>query len=357
MLILVTGKSRKAKNLALKFAENDDNIVFANFDAEYINYAEINFDCPDEIKDFARANEIELVADFDGLFSGCAFEDEIAPLILPSSEVLASLFLNNSSAKKFAYKNKVITPKFAVFDREAAAEEYLQTAEYPLIVRPDFTNETESPYAAETRTRAKERAEFLFKTGNRKIVIEDYKGGVRYTKYLALDGISALNLFETVSYFDEFSTNNIKYIRKEAAAEVENVITPLILDAFLEEGIDYRGILGLNFTADKNGEIFFEDFSTFFNELDVDIAYNIIEEEFDRLLYNCAAGTLGENYGGIKISPKYALSTDTGSEIISAAAGTMTGAVEILLSEAGSREKEVKKIIEEALQNLAGQAG
>ena len=352
MFCIVLGKSNKAKVVAEKLAQNKENIVFANLNCNHLNKIDFQTDNFDEIKDFIVANEINLLILVDEIYFNQGLKEEIEActdcMVIAPDDIIAPLFLNNSTAKKFAYKNKILTPKFAVFEKEMAAIDYLQTAEFPLIIRPDKINKLEAPMAFETKKKAKERLEYLFQTGNKKVLIESYTDGIIYTKYLLVDGTLAFNLFQTVSYFDEVSTNNNKYIKENAKLKVENEITPTILNAFVEEDFDYRGILGLKFVVDRDENVYFENFLPFFSELDTNIAVEIIEDKLEKILIDSTTGELNQNKTEIKISPKYAISIDTKNEIITEAKNTMSKALDVLKYEA---DPETIKLLDEAVKH------
>ena len=68
-----------------------------------------------------------------------------------------------SYGKKFIYKNKIKTPKFAFFEKLNLALDYIRSAEYPLVIKPDGHCETETAYIAETFGAAKNRLKNCFK--------------------------------------------------------------------------------------------------------------------------------------------------------------------------------------------------
>ncbi len=352
MLCIVLGKSHKAKKIADKLAQNKGNIVFANSNCEFANKIDFQVDSLEEIKDFVIANEINLLILADEIYFNLGLKEELEActdcMVISPDDIIAPLFLNNSTAKKFAYKNKILTPKFAVFEKETAAIDYLQTAEFPLIICPDKINELEPPRAFETKKKAKERIEFLFQTGNKKVLIENFTEGIIYTKYLLVDGTIAYNLFQTVSYFDEVSTNNEKYIKENSKLKIENEITPTILNAFIQEGFDYRGILGLKFVIDRKEDVYFERFLPFFSELDTNIAVEIIEDELEKILIDSTTGELNQKKTEINISPKYALTIDCKNEFITECKNTMSKAVDIIKYEA---DDKTIKLLDEAIKH------
>lgn len=346
MLILVLGKSYPARRLADYLAQNKDNIVFFTGAAELATDININPHNTAEIKEFIAANDIQTCIVADSRYIDCDYTDvlnETECCVLCPDAVMARVCQNVSSGKKFAYKNKIKTPRFAVFEKSPQALDCIQTATFPLVIMPDAVNDTESPFIAETKEKAKNKAEELFQTGNRRILIENYIEGYEYTKYIISDGINVLNLFETVSYFDETSTNNTSCIPKKIKEKIDNETVPTLLNAFMEDVSDFQGILGISFIIGRD-DVYFSKFKSTPSDLDIDIMLNTIEEDLTELLYSASNGTLIEKYSEIKTNSKYAISTTAGGEIISCAANTMRKAIELMEVE-GAEIKNINEAI------------
>lgn len=347
MLITVIGKSYSAKRISDCLAENDKYIVFTTADSTLANKIDISPNNVDEIKDFINANEISLLIIGDKNYYSQNYEEvinETECCVLCFENMAQKLCTNISSAKKFAYKNKIQTPKFATFEKLAIALEYLQTATFPLVIMPDSINQTQVGYIAETKDKAKKEIEKLFETDNKKIMVENYIQGINYTKYIVSDGLTTLDLLETVKYFDEVSTNNTNYINEIAKNKIEKEIMPTIIDSFMEEGIEFQGVLGIEFVINNN-EVYFSKFKPFFDDLDIDIAIETIENECLTVLYKCATGTLAEGKN-IKTKPIYAISIDNKDEFITTTAKTITNAIKIAKIEGANN-----KLIDEAIKN------
>lgn len=349
MQITVIGKNYFAKKLSDYLAQNKDDIVFTLTQAEIANKIDLNPKDSNELKDFISANEIGLliVADFE--YAGCNFSDVLNEteccVFCPERSALR-FCLNLSSGKKFAYKNKIQTTKFAVFEKSQQAFDYIQTADFPIVIMPDSINKTQPPFIAETKEKAKRQAEFLFQTGNKRILIENYIHGTEYTAYIITDGINSLNLIDTVSYFDEISSNNTKYVDDSHKAKIKNELIPSFLNAFMEEGIEYQGILGIKFIIDNKGEIYFSKFKPFFDELETDIFLNTVESDIKNLFYSASTGELLNNFGKAEINSKYVITEDLNGEILTGCANTMSKAIDLLLFEGGD-----KKAISEAISH------
>ena len=342
MQILIIGNSYTSKQLSNAMADNKDNIVFTTAEGTSANYINIPANNIEEIKDFALANEIGLsiVADFSCFDKGYfeEFKNLNLTILCPDLNSL-KICTVKSAGKKFAYKNKILTNKFAVFEKTQQAFDYINTANFPVIIKPDRENNLQPAYIAQTPIKARKQIETLFATGNKKILIEDFIAGIQYNIYILTDGFNVLDLLETVSYFDDISTNKVSYINEEKKLKIKNEIIPCILNALMEEGAEYSGVLGISFVINKD-EIYLTDFKPFIDNLDVDNMINTIKDGLDKIFFDCATGALADNFKKIETNNLYSISARNNGQILSAAAKTFNRAVELLIFE-GKDEKEI----------------
>lgn len=329
MLILVIGKNYSTGIFADTLAQNKENIIFTTAKCEIANYIDISPFNIDEIKDFIMANEISFLITVDKFCIDICYGDYLDDTeccAICADEFISKLCLNLPFAKKYAYKNKLLTSKFLIHEKYQNFLDYLNTAQFPISIMPEIINETQNVYIAETKDKAEKRGEELLLTGNRKILTEEYTDGIKYTQYYITDGIRHSFLFDTVSYFDEVSTNNTSYINNEVKEKIETQYVPCVFNDLLEEGADYLGILGFTFKIDKDNNVFFLNFKPFFDELDIEIFINTINEDIASLFYSCACGELQEN---ISFNDKYAISCDIEGKIETFCSNTMNGAIKI----------------------------
>ncbi|MCD8025189.1 MAG: hypothetical protein LUE64_06605 [Candidatus Gastranaerophilales bacterium] len=306
MQIVVTGKNYQARKITELLSKNKDDFVFTDYDCA--------FQMREYAEEFIRANNISLVVDtrYGGL-----------------SPEIPSFLKYISSAKKFAYRNKIPTNKFWIFEKQQQAQDFILETEFPIVIMPDIPNAMQPPFIAETKQKAEKQIEKLFQTDNKKIIIENYISGVEYTKYIAFDGNHILNLIDTVGYFDEISTNNTGCVSSFVKTQIENEIMPLLLDAFMEEENGFKGIFGARFLVDKSRIPYFTKFRTFFGELDVDIALNTIDTDIKKLFLSCANGNLIADFDKIEKNAKYAICAEAEGKITSVFANTMSKVIDL----------------------------
>lgn len=329
MIILVVGTSYSAKRLSDTLSLDKNNVVFTTANSKCSNKIDLSPYETNELKDFILANEVNFLIVADKNYIDIDYNNLLCDtecVCLCPEYLGAKLSCNLYSGKKFAYKNKIRTPKFTMFEKLPSFLDFVKSANMPITIMPETINSKETSFIAETKDSAKNYADKLFQTGNKKILAEEYIHGYKYTKYLLLNNSSIINLFDTISYFDEVSTNNTIYIPQDAKNKIEKEIIPNILNGVHEEEINYTGILGITLKISKD-EIYFSNFEPFFNDLDIDIFLNIIEENIANLFYDCA---IENSIKDIKTNLKYVITTDHKGEIIYSCGNTMHMAIKNL---------------------------
>lgn len=331
MQIIVIGKSSCARKLADYLAINKENIVFSTVKCNYANYTDILPNNIREIKDFISANEISLLIAADMEYSNMEWGEILSDTeccVFSPDYFGAKLSSNLPFGKKFAYKSGLLTSKFSVFEKFQPFSDYIKTAKFPVVVSPETISDMETSYIAETREKARQKAELLFETGNKKVFTEEYIHGKEYTVYFLTDGTNRIFLSDTISYFDEVSTNYTNCVSKEAKDKIFNEYIPLFFNSFMEESSDYTGVLGLKFII-KRDEIYFSRFKTFISDIDLDIILKTLVN-FSDILYKTACGEIFQNENEIEKNNEIVICADKDGEFITAQSKTMAGALRLM---------------------------
>lgn len=346
MIILVIGKSYSAKRVSEYLSQDKNNVIFTTADTEFANKIDISPLETDELKDFILANEVNFLIVADKNYFGINYNELLCDTecvcFYPDCQG-AKLATNIITGKKFAYKNKIQTPKFNVFDKYQSFLDFIKTSNLPISIIPEFQTDKETTYIAETKDNAKKYAEKLFETGNKRIITEEYINGIEYTQYILLNGGNYIDAINAVSYFDEISTNNTNFIKDDIKKEVREEIIPNIINGLLEDGIDYTGILGISFKINKE-KIYFSNFKPFFEDIDIDIFLNSTEENLAELLYNFTVKNT--DVKNINLNNKYIICLDNRGNYITSFGNTFKRAIEFL-----EYENIDKDILNEALSH------
>ena len=143
--ILVVGSSASAYALVkvLKKSSSVENVYVTSCNPLFAELAEcidIREDKPEELLEFVVENSIDLTV----AVSELAVKSDIASVFNTASQMIfapskqsANAFISKAAAKKFLYKQRIPTPKFAIFDKPQLAYDYLKTANMPLIIKCD----------------------------------------------------------------------------------------------------------------------------------------------------------------------------------------------------------------------------
>lgn len=357
MRILVIGNSKSAEILTNFLSENKDLLVFTTKEETDGNFIDINPKDIEELKEFALANEINLTIVADMFLSDTdylsVFGANNLAVLAPDCDA-AKIAFSKSFGKKFIYKNKIKTPKFAFFEKLNLALDYIRNAEYPIVIKPDEHFETETAFIAETFGSAKRKVEQLFQTDNKKILIEEYIYGKEITTYVLSDGFRPIVIDTYLNLRNEFSVRT--FLNNELKERIYDEIIFPIITSLAEDNMEYTGILGFDIIATPKGELYLIECNTFFKDIDTEAVLRGVDEDWVKLFMDTIVGTLADNFETpFSISNKdeyygaFRLENEFGSEIITQGARTLNLLKNKLLEE-GLKEKDLREA--EGLWNL-----
>lgn len=297
MRILIIGSSKAAEVLTNFLSEDENHLVFTTKEGTDGNFVCINQNDTEELKEFALANEINLtiVADIS-LFNGNYHEIFTAAglgILIPDNEAL-KITSSKSFSKKFIYKNKIKTPRFAFFEKSVPAIEYARDTEYPIVIKPDGHNASETAYIAETFSSAKKYIEKLFQTDNKKVLIEDYIFGKEVSFYVISDGFGAIVLDSVYTHRGEISIKDT--LSNELQEKIYSQIIFPTISNLASNGIEYTGILGFDTIITPSGEIYLIEYNPFFKDIDIEIMLRGTDEDWAKLFMDAIIGTLQDNF-------------------------------------------------------------
>ena len=316
MRVLIIGSSGVEYAIAKKIAENSSaEMIFVTPGnpgiekiANCIDIAESN---TDELLEFALENMI----DFTIASSKTALEAGVVDKFRANNLLIFGPDLNSqkitsqrSYAKKICYKYKVPITKFGVFEKEAAAIEFLKTVKYPVAIKLDSQNSAVNTYICETPIFAQQMIEPILSNDNKKVIIEEYIEGKDITLSVITDGYNAVPLPASVSYLSaqDFGGGQItKGVGAYAPANIisydmesfiaSNIVFPII-DALNNEKSSYSGILTFRMKLTPHGEIYLSDIDSVLGNPDAQTILPLLEEDLLRIFYSTSIGALGDDY-------------------------------------------------------------
>lgn len=300
MRILILGNDYSAQSFFELFNKNKDNIVFMpSSEQDFPNLAD-NYD----IKDFVEANNINFVLATDEKYIVSDLTEVISfenTTVFAPNKDAAMISISKASAKKFMYKNAIPTPSFQVFDRLNMALDYVKVLENPVAIKPDIHSVRECTQFAETTFAAQKIINNLFKSGNERIVVEDYIQGKNIQIFILSDGFKFQILGISAKY-----QNNVAYFEPEFVDDevieqiIQEVISPTI-DALGEQESEYIGILGFDIILKPDNSFYLVGYNSFFDDIDVDFYTKGFEVDWLNIFESTVVGDVFLKY---EINPK-----------------------------------------------------
>jgi len=319
MRILVIGNSRAARVFTNRLAKNEDNIVITTAADCENNYIDISPGDVDELKEFAEANELDLtiVCDPELMEKDFVSKFNSANLAVfsPDPEAL-KIVSSRGYGKKFMYKNKIHTPKFAIFDKAQLAIEYARASNYPLIVRSDESASIWPDVKCNTFAKAVSAIENLFDNCAKKVVLQAFVEGKQFTYYVLTDGYNVMPIDSVATFNGEYAYLDANFIDEDIKKKILKSVFNSAVSALEKYSTGYTGILGIDFVLTDRNELFALEFKSFFNDLDVDLFTESVEEDWGKLLNGAIVGSLLDDYSEIKKSQRCFIAAKSGDDYI-----------------------------------------
>ena len=324
--VLIVGASAKEYALVKKFKIYGCDIFVTPGNSvigEIAKCVDIREDNVEELLAFAVNNSINLTV----ASSEVAIKNNIGELFQANEQLIFAPFaksaefaLSRSSAKKFLYRLRIPTPRFAVFDKPQLAIDYLKNAPMPQVIRTDENASGQDRLVCTTFISAKTFVEDLFARNEKKVVLEDYVYGHEFTLYIVTDGYHALPLSVVANY--KFMENGDGGILTDGigaftpdykvSAEIENSVmnnvVQKVLSSLQQKEIPYLGILGINCVLKDDGTYVVLDFKPFLSNHDCEAVLNLVDENLLTLFEACAIGSFADDYRYINVSDNASVS-------------------------------------------------
>ena len=324
--VLIVGNSAKDYALVKKFKNYDCEVVVLPGNtaiSELVECVDIREENTQEILEYVLENAIDLTI----VTSEKAIKSNIAELFQANSQLIfcptaqsAQFALSRSAGKRFLYKQRIVTPRFGIFDKLPLAIDYLRTAPMPQVIRADENSNSADRLVCSTFATSKTFVEDLFNKGEDKIVLEDYVYGHEFTFYVVTDGYSALHLATVANYkFAEDGDGGIltsgvgaftpdyKVSSIVENSVMQNVVTR-VLESLQRKETPYLGILGVDCVLNNDGSFVTLDFKPFLSDHDADAVLNLVDENLLTLFEACAVGSFADDYEKIDVSENSSVS-------------------------------------------------
>jgi len=217
----------------------------------------------DGIVGFAKNNEIDLtvVAPDDPLALGMvnALEKEGLKAFGPTKEA-AQIESSKVFAKRLMKKYNIPTAEYEVFDDYEKAKEYLETVDYPTVIKADGLALGKGVIIAENKEQAENAikqimVEKIFGQAGNRVVIEEFLSGPEVSILTFTDGNTIVPMVSSQDHkraydgdqgpntggMGTFSPSRV--YTPEIAREVEKTILKPTIEAMKQEGCPFKGVL------------------------------------------------------------------------------------------------------------------
>jgi phosphoribosylamine--glycine ligase len=278
MKVLIVGDGGREHALAWKLyqSENVDQIYAAPGNdgmLEIVERVEIEVDDIESLADFARENEIGMtvVGPEEPLVAGIVdyFVERGLPIFGPKKEA-ALLEGSKAFAKEILDKYNIPTGEYEVFTDSDAALNYLENADYPLVVKANGLAGGKGVIVASNYQDAEDAVARImedkaFGDAGDRIVVEDFIEGEEVSVFALTDGETILPVTSTREHRAVFegeegpntggmgSYSPSPYVDQEMMDQICREILRPTLHALNSEGIDYRGVIHVGIVLTDNG--------------------------------------------------------------------------------------------------------
>lgn len=314
--ILIISDGAAGIALAKKIKNNDsiEKIFIAPepaFISDFFEGVDIRDDDENELLKFALQNDIDLtvIASEKAIKADLAsfFQANGQKVFAPSSQA-AKLATNKIIGKKFLYKIHAQTSKFGVCDKPQQAAEWLDSANFPVLIRCSENNKnSQDKLVSPTTEIALGFTENLFNRGESSVLIEEYISGHSFTIYFITDGYSAIPLPPVGNYkFEQDGESGLytngtgcfvpDYLISDTIISRVKNIAEKILDNLDKSNHPYIGILGIECTITGEDKFYVNEIMPFLQDYDAAAVLNTIDDDLIKIFNACSEGLFADEY-------------------------------------------------------------
>lgn len=326
--VFIIGSGASEYSLAKKMSELDEVsevFVAPGNDAmkEFATVIDIRESNVQELLEFALENDINLSI----AASELAIKNDVASIFQQNNQMIfaptqasAEICTSKSLGKKFMYKNRILCPRFGVYDKVALAIDHISKSHMPVVIKADEHQGRKNVMVCNSFQCAKTFIEELFDNNEKRVIIEDYIFGHEFSYYVITDGYHALPLGSVANYKHELEGNggiltsgmgsytpDYKISNQVEKRILQQIIYPTI-NNLARQQTPYTGILGVDFVMADNEQLFAIEFNSFLQSPDCQGVLALLNENLYNLFQACVVGSFGDDYEKLDIADNYAAS-------------------------------------------------
>lgn len=308
MKVLIVGDGGREHALAWKLYQSEkvDKIFVAPGNDGMLDIAErieIEADQIEELADFAQKQDIKMtiVGPEEPLVAGIVdyFVDRDIPIFGPKKEA-ALLEGSKAFAKNILDKYKIPTGEYEVFTDPDTALNYLQNADYPLVIKANGLAGGKgviiaSDYNSAQTAVARIMEDKAFGDAGDRIVVEDFIEGEEISIFALTDGQTILPVTSCRDHKAVFEGEEgpntggmgayspTPYVDTEMMEQISREILRPTLHALNSEGIDYRGVMHVGIILTENGPKVI-DYNARFGDPETQVIMPLLAEDLIELM-------------------------------------------------------------------------
>lgn len=320
--VLILGKSAKEFALAKHLSEGYKVYVLPGSSAmeEFATVVDSQIDDVRKIVEFVLENDISMTIVVDDEFVSQelleTFQKNDLQIFSPNLSFV-DLLKDKVAVKKFLYRLRIQTPRFASFDKANVAYEYIKNARLPLILK---SNLGEYATICVNEKIAKTAVDDLV-LRDEQVLIEEYINGQTFTAYFVTDGYKVLPIGTAQNYnfalegdggvltngigacspFYKLTDAHIDYLTNDIA-------TPII-ESFEHQGNPVSAIFGVEAILTPDDRIYVSNLKNFISDADAQGVLSLLDIDLIKVIDDCLLGTFADIYDYIPQKDLYALSS------------------------------------------------
>ena len=318
--VLILGKSAKEFALAKMLSKSVEVYVSSGNPAMAEFSTLVDFDNYDvaKIVEFVLENDISLTipVDLNTVSTELLerFEANNLQIFCPNFDFL-NLIKDKLAVKKFLYLLRVQTPRFASFDKVSVAYDYVKNLKHPVVIKSNLGEY--ATICVNERIARTSIDDLSYRNEN--ILIEEHINGQTFTIYFVSDGYKVLPLGNSLNYNFLLEgdggvlTNGIGsvapfYKLTEGHIDYLTSVSTSIINHFEQQGNPLLGIFGLEVILTPDDRLYLSNIKHFMSDADAQGVLALLDIDLLKVMEDCLMGVFADMYDYIPQKDAYAVS-------------------------------------------------
>jgi phosphoribosylamine--glycine ligase len=267
----------------------------------------------EEIIDWLKENKVDLVLIGPDNYLADGIVDEIQKMgikVFGPTKDASEIEWSKSFAKQFMQKEGIPTAEFKVFNNLEEANKYIETQNFPLVIKASGLALGKGVIIAQTLEEAKKTLEEIMTTkifgdaGN-EVVIEEFLIGKEISTHAFCDGENVVMFPSSQDHKTIFEGDKgpntggmgtiapVPWVTEDHMKAIENEIVKPTIDALKKRGKPFKGVLFPGIMITEKGPKVIE-FNARFGDPETESYMRILKTDLVDILLACVDGKLNE---------------------------------------------------------------